>query len=104
MELVKPNLNERECSGRSEFFSALSDSTRIKILKLLNTHEMCACETMVALGLSQPTMSHHLNILVKAGLLTYQKRGRWVFYSISNTEAVKDLMQLADAYLEGAKR
>jgi ArsR family transcriptional regulator len=59
---------------------------------------------MVALGLSQPTMSHHLNILVKAGLLTYQKRGRWVFYSISNTEAVKDLMQLADAYLEGAKR
>jgi DNA-binding transcriptional ArsR family regulator len=98
------NLNEREGRRRSEFFSALSDPTRVKILELLTIREMCGCEIIVALGLSQPTVSHHVSILVRAGLLTYQKKSRWVFYSISKPGAVEALMRFADEHLEGGRR
>jgi ArsR family transcriptional regulator len=41
---------------------------------------MCECEIIVALGLTQPTASHHLSILERAGIITATKRGKWVFY------------------------
>jgi DNA-binding transcriptional ArsR family regulator len=65
-------------------FFGLADSTRVKILKLLAKEELCACEVMAALDLTQPTTSHHLGILERSSLVTSRKEGKWVFYRISN--------------------
>ena len=65
-------------------FFGLADSTRVKILKLLAKEELCACEVMAALDLTQPTTSHHLGILERSSLVTSRKEGKWVFYRLSN--------------------
>jgi len=66
------------------FFSALGDVTRLKILKVIGDEELCSCEVMAALELTQPTTSHHLGILERAGLLSSRRNGKWVFYRISS--------------------
>jgi ArsR family transcriptional regulator len=68
------------------FFSALGDTTRLKILKLVAGEELCSCEVMAALELTQPTTSHHLGILERAGLLNSRRKGKWVFYRIANSK------------------
>jgi len=79
---------------QSKFFSALADETRLRILRLLMIREMCVCEIMVALDLTQPTASHHLNLLENAGLVKDRKEGKWVFYNIANPKIIKDMHKL----------
>jgi ArsR family transcriptional regulator len=79
---------------RSKFFKALADETRLRILKLLELREMCVCEVMVALDLTQPTASYHLGILESAGLVKERKTGKWVFYRIANPELIEDMHRL----------
>jgi len=57
---------------------ALSDPSRVKILKMLQHRDMCVCEIQAALGLAQPTISKHLKILEEAGLVGFTKDGLWV--------------------------
>ncbi len=61
-------------------FQALSDPTRQKILKLLSRRKMCVCEICKNFEITQPSISHHLDILKKAGLVIYQKKGKEVYY------------------------
>jgi ArsR family transcriptional regulator len=68
------------------FFAALGDTTRLKMLRLIADEELCSCEVMAALELTQPTTSHHLGILERAGLLTSRRNGKWVFYKITNAK------------------
>jgi DNA-binding transcriptional ArsR family regulator len=79
-------------------FSALADDTRLRILQLLAQEELCACEVMAALGLTQPTTSHHLGILERVGLITSRREGKWVFYRISSNVAalLKKWYELAE--------
>ena len=63
---------------------ALSDTNRVKIIKLLNQKEMCVCELQFALHISQPSVSKHLKILENAGLVDYRKDGLWVNYSLTD--------------------
>ncbi|MFP4451921.1 MAG: ArsR/SmtB family transcription factor [Desulfobacterales bacterium] len=63
---------------------ALSDPTRVKILKMLQRRQMCVCEIQEALGVAQSTASKHLKILEEAGLATYKKDGLWVNYTLSD--------------------
>ena len=79
---------------QSRFFKALADETRIRILKLLEVREMCVCEVMVALDLTQPTTSHHLGILENAGLVKNRKEGKWVFYSIADPKLITNIRNL----------
>ena len=79
---------------QSRFFKALADETRLRILGLLGVREMCVCEVMVALGLTQPTASHHLRILENIGLVKDRKEGKWVFYSIANPELFEGMHKL----------
>jgi ArsR family transcriptional regulator len=67
-------------------FSGLADRTRLKILKLLAKEELCACEVMAALDLTQPTASHHLGILERSGLVASRREGKWVFYRIADAK------------------
>jgi len=68
-----------------DLFKALSDLTRLQSLLLIHQEtELCVCELMVALELSQPKISRHLALLRDTNLLETQKRGQWVFYRISS--------------------
>ena len=64
---------------------ALSDPSRVKIIKMLEQKEMCVCEIQAALGLAQPTISKHLKILEDAGLVQSTKEGMWVNYRLVNS-------------------
>jgi DNA-binding transcriptional ArsR family regulator len=81
------------------FFSALGDTTRLKMLKLIGDEELCSCEVMAALELTQPTTSHHLAILERAGLLSSRRSGKWVFYRITNSK-VRNLITRAFGTVE----
>ena len=64
---------------------ALSDPARLRLLSLVAAHEdgeACVCDLTAPLGLSQPTVSHHLKVLVDAGFLTRSKRGTWAYYRL----------------------
>ena len=79
---------------QSKLFKALADETRLRILRLLEVREMCVCEVMVALALTQPTASHHLGILENAGLVKDRKEGKWVFYSIADPRLTENMRKL----------
>jgi len=66
-----------------DFCKALSDETRQKILEMLQQREMCVSDIVESFNISQPTVSHHLNILKNVGLVESRKEGKLVFYSIN---------------------
>jgi len=75
----------------SNVFKALSDPTRLKILRLLADSALgrccaegvCACDLETVTQLSQPTVSHHMKLLVSSQLVSAEKRGRWMFYTLN---------------------
>ncbi|MDZ7832065.1 MAG: metalloregulator ArsR/SmtB family transcription factor [Desulfobacterales bacterium] len=67
-----------------KIMKALSDPSRVKILKMLQRRMMCVCEIQEALGIAQSTASKHLKILEDAGLATFQKDGLWVNYRLAD--------------------
>jgi DNA-binding transcriptional ArsR family regulator len=75
--------------GDAEHIKALADPTRLKIIYLLKYGELCVCEIIAALDKPQPTVSHHLNILKKAGFLKWRKEGVWIHYSLSDPHKIK---------------
>lgn len=71
----------------AEMFKALCDENRIKILKLLQSGEKCACVLLDDLHITQPTLSHHMKILCDSGIVVGRKDGKWMHYSISQVGA-----------------
>jgi len=86
--------NVEAVGKQSRFFKALADETRLRVLKLLEVRELCVCEVMVALDLTQPTASHHLGLLESAGFVKARKEGKWVFYSIANSKLIENMHKL----------
>ena len=74
-------------------FRALSDENRVRIIKMLKEEEKCACTLLKNLELSQPTLSHHMKILVRSGIVVARKAGKWTYYSISE-EGVQNAIDL----------
>jgi ArsR family transcriptional regulator len=61
----------------------LADSVRLRIVSLLaGAQEACVCDLTPAVGVSQPTVSHHLRVLTEAGLVEREQRGRWAYYRL----------------------
>lgn len=78
-------------------FKALCDENRIRILKLLQSGEKCACVLLDDLHITQPTLSHHMKILCDSDIVVGRKEGKWTYYSISPigaSNAVKCLQEL----------
>jgi ArsR family transcriptional regulator len=78
-------LDALEASELAAGFTALADPVRLQVLSILATAsagEVCVCDFVEPLGKSQPTVSHHLKILVGAGLVHGERRGKWVYYSL----------------------
>jgi len=93
-EIADKNLSLENSEAKSKVFKAFADAIRLRILGLLSSREMCVCEVMVALDLTQPTASHHLRILENVGLVKDRKEGKWVFYSIANPELFEGMRKL----------
>lgn len=69
----------------ARMFKALGDPTRVKLLSMIaaaDGGEACICDMTEPVGLSQPTVSHHMKLLVGAGLATREQRGRWAYYRV----------------------
>ncbi|PJJ07114.1 ArsR family transcriptional regulator [Flavobacterium sp. 1] len=69
----------------NDIFKALNDATRREILELLKTKNMSAGEIADKFNMSKPSISHHLDILKRADLITAEKSGQFIFYSINTT-------------------
>lgn len=76
-------LSEAEAGELAGAFAALSDPVRLRILNLIaGAGECCSCDLQAPLGKSQPTISHHTKALAEAGLITGEKRGRWMWWRV----------------------
>lgn len=78
-------LADQDAERLARAFKALGDPTRVKLLSLIAatpTKEACICDLVDPVGLSQPTVSHHMKQLVDAGLVAREQRGRWAFYRV----------------------
>lgn len=78
-------LDVEEAEQLARLFKALGDPTRVRLLSLIAAtpgREACVCDLIGPVGLSQPTVSHHMKQLVDAGLVTREQRGRWAFYRL----------------------
>ncbi len=95
--LDAPALSDEEAEATAALFRAVSDAARVKIVNLLATTDgpICACEFEPALGLSQPTVSHHLKKLTDAGLVEREPRGRWAYFSLE-PDAIARLRSLVE--------
>ena len=89
IQLAQEVADRETVKKQSRFFKALADEKRLRILSLLEVREMCVCEVMVALGLTQPNASHHLGILENVGLVKRRKEGKWVYYAIFDQELIE---------------
>ena len=67
----------------ANMFKALGDENRIQIIELLMGSERCACNLLDEMKISQPTLSHHMKILVECGLVNDRKEGKWHHYSLN---------------------
>jgi ArsR family transcriptional regulator, arsenate/arsenite/antimonite-responsive transcriptional repressor len=88
-------LDRGEADGYAAFFRALSDPTRVQIVRLLaSIDELCVCDINANFQLEASTMSHHLKTLRDAGLISSTKRGLWVFYRLER-QTIETTRQLA---------
>jgi ArsR family transcriptional regulator len=76
-------------------FKALSDETRLRIIKLLEQGELCVCDITAALDMVQPKVSFHLSTLKEAGLIKDRKQGKWIHYSLNEKDLFRRLLILS---------
>ena len=83
--LFRSKLTPEEAVQLAVLFRVLSEPARLQMLSLIAAQanqEVCACELVESLGLSQPTISHHLKVMYETGLLEKERRGTWIYYRI----------------------
>jgi ArsR family transcriptional regulator, arsenate/arsenite/antimonite-responsive transcriptional repressor len=83
--LVLQHLSPTDAEQLAAMFRVLGDPSRLQLLSLIAaqpTGAACVCELIEPLGLSQPTVSHHLKVLFDAGFLTKERRGTWMYYRV----------------------
>ena len=76
-------------------FKALSEETRLRVLKLLDHGELCVCDIVAALDMIQPKVSFHLAVLRDAGLIKDRKQGKWTHYSIADADIFRRFLLLS---------
>jgi len=90
---------EQKMEHLLQIFKALSDSTRLKMVKILYAKEMCVCQLEAMFDVSQSRISQNLRILKNSGLVTERREGKWVFYK-ANTKLLNRILQEFEAFLQ----
>jgi ArsR family transcriptional regulator len=83
--LLREPIIPGQAAGPARILKALADPVRLRLVSMVAAHvdgEACVCDLTKPLGLTQPTISHHLKILVDAGIFTRDKRGVWAYYAL----------------------
>jgi ArsR family transcriptional regulator len=83
--LLREPITARQAADLAHKLKALADPTRLRLVSMVAAHEggeACVCDLTEPLGLTQPTISHHLKVLVEAGIFTRDKRGVWAYYAL----------------------
>jgi ArsR family transcriptional regulator len=91
-------MSDQAAEATAELFKALADPARVRIVNVLATSDgeaVCICHLIEPLGLSQPTVSHHMKRLLDAGLVEREQRGKWAYFSLKS-DAVDTLASVAD--------
>jgi len=93
-ELTDEYLGGLDFERRSRLYGALADKNRLNILQLLTFREMCVCELTAALNITQPNMTYHVKKLESAGLVQREKRGKWVYCSLTDAGSLQTIKAL----------
>ena len=87
-------LDRHDAENLAKVLKAVAEPARLQLLALIrSTGERCACDLTEPVGLSQPTVSHHLRVLTEAGLITREQRGQWASFR-ANEGRIGELAQL----------
>ena len=95
-QLLAAPLSDDDATTLAGIFRVLGDPARLRLLSLIAAKEgaeACVCDLISPLGLSQPTVSHHLKVLHEAGLLARERRGNWIYYGL-RPEALQTVRQV----------
>lgn len=92
-------LDDESAQGLARVFKALGNPTRVRLISLIAAAggaEACICDLTEPVGLSQPTVSHHMKLLTEAGLVTREQRGKWAYFRLNHGafEAIRDAVNL----------
>jgi ArsR family transcriptional regulator len=80
-------MSEADAQQRALVFSALGDPVRLRLLSLIaSAGEICSCDLQRPVSKSQPTISHHTRVLVEAGLIVGERRGRWMWWRVAPSQ------------------
>lgn len=95
-------IDREEAERLASMLKAIADPTRLQILRLIErapNGEACVCDLTECLGLRQPTVSHHLKVMIEAGLLTRERRGTWAWFAVDEDglRRVRDILDPATA-------
>lgn len=85
-------MEKQEYIEKAELFKVLSDSNRLQIIDMLSCGEMCACKILEKFNITQPTLSHHMKVLIESGLVESRKEVNWVHYKL-NESKIKELTE-----------
>lgn len=84
--------------AKSSLIKAIANPNRLKIIDILSCGEQCACDLLDHFEFSQPSLSHHVNVLSKSGLIKVRKEGQWNYYSLNQVESTKILINLMEIF------
>ena len=103
VEKTLKNMPEADTFNKlAEFFKILGDTTRIKILYVLDKNEMCVCDIANVLGMTKSSISHQLGTLRRSGIVKCRKEGKEVFYMLDD-EHIKEVFEVGFEHIEHRK-
>lgn len=103
VDRMKRSVGTSLLSGRmAEIFKVLSDPTRLKIVQALDGNELCVCDIAALIGLSQPSVSHHLKTLRQTGMVRFRRSGKMAIYSLKDSHVSALLAVARDHAKENA--
>ena len=107
--ILRSRLRETDAAELATAFKAIADPARLRLLNFIAAQpsaEACVCHLIEPVGLSQPTVSHHLKVLTAAGLLERERRGTWMFYRLvpARVAALREALALPAEKVAGVKR
>lgn len=88
-------MEDNNYKDTGKLFKVLSDPVRLQIVDLISCREMCACEILEYLLITQSTLSHHMKVLKECGLVSSRKDATWMYYSL-NTDVINKLKNSFD--------